>query len=340
MKIFIVGAGATLAEALAEGNVREQCPPLIKDFARKTWANYTPHPVLEAYLRDLGYTDLGRDPRELFYQLEASGKTNIESFLEFAWINRHRDWKVNEENLPPGYIAGLRVMASGGANVEIGASENGDFWDNLLYHGIGSPLSFLLLQCFFEPGKGAFALSKSVASHLEPHDVVLNLNYDTVFELALERIGLDFSYSPNQPVTNGILVCKPHGSLNMVMNDKVFTFGQPSWLGMPQPPGYRSYSGIIPPRLNKDYSQHPVAKMILAPVHDLKPQTILIWGIGLANSDVDLINLYRSWAESADRIDIINPAADTAERARNLFRCEVRHFVSPSEWERSLSKNA
>ena len=340
MKLFIIGAGATVAEALAEGNTREQCPPLIRDFAQKTWSNYTPHPVLEAHLHDLGYTDLGRDPRELFYQLEATGKTNIESFLEFAWINRHRDWKVNETNLPPEYISGLRIMSSGGDNIEIGAGEHGDFWDNLLYHGIGSPLSFIMLQCFFEPGKGDFALSKSVASHLEPNDVVLNLNYDTVFELALDQIGLGHCYSPNKPANNRILVCKPHGSLNLVMNDEVFTFGQPSWLGMPQPPGFRSYSGIIPPRLNKDYSQHPVAEMILAPIRDSKPQTILMWGVGLANSDVDLINLYRSWAESAYRIDIINPAADVAERARNLFKCDVRHFSSPLEWEQSLSNNA
>ena len=55
VKHFIIGAGASLAEARALGNPPEFCPPLIRDFARKTWSNYTPHPVLEAYLRDLGY---------------------------------------------------------------------------------------------------------------------------------------------------------------------------------------------------------------------------------------------------------------------------------------------
>jgi hypothetical protein len=42
-----------------------------------------------------------------------------------------------------------------------------------------------------------------------------------------------------------ILICKPHGSLNMVSNEQSFTFGQPEWLGMPQAQGFKSYSGLI-----------------------------------------------------------------------------------------------
>ena len=56
MKHLIVGAGATFAEALALGNPTEKCPPLIRDFARKTWENYTPHPYLEEY--DKIYIDM------------------------------------------------------------------------------------------------------------------------------------------------------------------------------------------------------------------------------------------------------------------------------------------
>ena len=150
------------------------------------------------------------------------------------------------------------------------------FWDNLLYHGVGSPLQFLMLQCFFENGSGKdIALSKRVAAILTPGDLVLNLNYDTVFELALEQLNKPFAYSPNEPKGGDLLVCKPHGSLNLVADDRAFMFGQPGWLGMPQLKGYRSYSGLIPPRLNKSYSQHPIAQMILKPVtarapdHDL-----------------------------------------------------------------------
>jgi hypothetical protein len=177
MKHLVVGAGATFAEAQALGNAPEICPPLIRDFARKTWANYAPHPIL---------------------------------------------------------------------------------------------------SCF---------------------------------------------------------VCKPHGSLNMVVNDTCFTFGQPEWLGIPQPSGYRSYSGLIPPRLNKQYAQHPIAHMILSPAKDRRPQTILMWGVGFTESDVDLVSLYTRWAKHADVIEVINPDPKVAAKARILFACEVRNFADVAEWE-------
>jgi hypothetical protein len=333
MKHLIVGAGATLGEALALGNVREACPPLISDFARKTWSNYAPHPILEVFLRQLGYQDqFGHDPRELFYELEDKGVTSIEQFMEFVWEHRGSKLEIGEN--VPGYISGLRMSAGNSAGPNA-TDEEGGFWENLLYHGIGSPLLFLIVQCFFENGKGwkDLRLTKSVAARFNPDDLVLNLNYDTVFEIALKQLGRPFAYSPSQVGGDQLLVCKPHGSLNMVVNDTSFTFGQPEWLGMPQPQGFRSYSGLIPPRLNKHYAQHPIAQLVLAPLHDRRPQAIIMWGVGLTQSDEDLITLYSRWAGHADVIDIINPSPDIATKARKLFNCEVRHFRCVSEWE-------
>lgn len=91
MKHMIVGAGATLAQALDLGVSRESCPPLIRDFARKTWWNYTPYPFLEPYLLSLGHGNFGNDAREAFYELEARGEVTIEGFLEFAWHNRRNE---------------------------------------------------------------------------------------------------------------------------------------------------------------------------------------------------------------------------------------------------------
>jgi hypothetical protein len=164
-------------------------------------------------------------------------------------------------------------------------------------------------QCFFENGVGwkNLQLSKSVAARLEPADLVLSLNYDTVFELALTRLERQFVYSPNKVSGDQLLVCKPHGSLNMVVNNTQFQFGQPEWLGMPQPAGFRSYSGLIPPRLNKQYVQHPITQLILAPVQNRRPQTIIMWGVGLTESDEDLMTLYSRWSEYADVIDVKIP---------------------------------
>ena len=335
MRHLIIGAGATLAEAMDHGCSPEFHPPLIRDFARKTWMNYSPHPVLEAYLHELGYTDFGDDPRALFYQLEEEGTANIERFLEFAWVNRNRPWMPDLAKVLPGFISGCKIIEAGGSHVQDAPDAGEGFWDNLLYHGVGSPLQFLMLQCFYENERGwkDFALSKRVVAVLSPGDLVLNLNYDTVFELALRQVNRPFAYSPNAPKPDQILVCKPHGSLNMVSNEQGFTFGQPEWLGMPQPQGFQSYTGLIPPRLNKSHSQHPMARMILDPVAARAPERLTIWGVGLTESDVDLAEIYRAWASHARVIEVINPDQEVVERVRTLVSCKVIHFSSVTEWE-------
>lgn len=80
MKHLVVGAGATYAEACNLGVPPELRPPLMSNFARKTWSNYTPYPLLWTFLRQLGHSDLGTDPRELFYKLEESRSVNIEQW--------------------------------------------------------------------------------------------------------------------------------------------------------------------------------------------------------------------------------------------------------------------
>lgn len=333
MRHLIIGAGATLGEALALGNPRENCLPLMGDFARKTWANYTPHPILERYLNELGMTDFGDDPRELFYQLEADGTTNIERFMEYCWLNRRVEFPEISENLPPGYISGLRVSISGAVEASITAGE--EFWENLLYHGIGSPIQFLTIQCFFENGVGwkDLSLSKAIGSSLSQGDLVLNLKYDTVFELALQQLGQPFSYAPNIARAGQIVVCKPHGSLNMVANDNSFAFGQPGWLGMPQPSGYRSYSGLMPPRLNKRYDQHPISAMILQSVQDRLPEELIFWGVGLTESDVDLVDLYRAWSKNKPSVTVINPEIDVSRKIETILQLPVRQFSDLAAWK-------
>lgn len=329
MRHLVVGAGATFAEAIALGNPVEILPPLIRDFARKTWANYSPHPVLEVYLRRLGYEELGNDPRVLFFELEKQGITNIERFMEFAWENRNSDFGVSDRP-PPGYISGLRIVEAVAEANPISTT----FWDDLLYHGIGNPLSLCMSQCFHENGIGwkSFDLTKSVVSRFEHGDLILNLNYDTVFELALEQLARPFVYAPGKANAEQLLVCKPHGSLNMVTSERGFKFGEPGWLGLPQPNGYRSFTGFMPPRLNKKYAQHPIAKMILDSVRHRHPSQVVMWGVGLTESDADLIALYSSWIRRSGSVDIINPSSEVAAKAKALFGCCVRHFLDVKQW--------
>ena len=81
MRHLIIGAGATLAEALDHGCPPEFQPPLIRDFARKTWMNYSPHPVLEA-----SSTNLGMPTSEMTLANSSIGlKRRVESTLRDSW---------------------------------------------------------------------------------------------------------------------------------------------------------------------------------------------------------------------------------------------------------------
>jgi hypothetical protein len=333
MKHLVVGAGATLAEALALGNPVERCPPLIRDFARKMWNNYTPHPYLEEYLSRIGHHNFDpRDPRILFFELEERGVTNIERFMEFVWENRNENFPVSETP-PAGYISGFHITMPG-TSYGPAAESPATFWGDLQYHGIGNALTFYLIQCFHENGVGLrnLELTKSVAARYGSGDLVLNLNYDTVFEIALNQLARPFVYAPGAPKEGELIVCKPHGSINLVTNDRAFTFGQPEWWGLPEPQGYRSFSGFVPPRLKKTYSQHPIAKVILEVTRNRHPRHIAMWGVGLTESDADLVDLYSAWAKRAGSVDIINPCVDVAETAEKIFGRPARHFADVAHW--------
>ena len=161
--------------------------------------------------------------------------------------------------------------------------------------------------------------------------MVLNLNYDTVFELALQQEDIDFFYT-TQPANHPIEVCKPHGSQNLITNKTSLYFCQPEWLGMPQVPGFLSYSGLIPPRLNKSYKKNPIAKVLLEKAYHRKPNHLIFWGIGMTESDIDLLRVYEKWSRKADRIDIINPSNEVAIKIGNLLQQEINHYTDHSKW--------
>lgn len=305
MRLLVVGAGASYAEAEQFGLPEELRPPLIKQFARRLWADYSPTYLLIAYLQEHGYSP-GEDPRDLFFELEAIVDTiNVERFFEFAWLNRARF---------PGH------------------------WENLLYHGILSPLTFLLLQGLWANGLLArLPVAQSVARRLVPGDAVMDLNYDTLFEIGAEQAGHSLAFLPNTPRSGELIVSKPHGSLNLVVREEgdsaVFTFGRLNWPGMPQPAdGSRNYLGFVPPRFNKQYAQHPIAQAILAATSPLSPDVLTFWGVGLADSDHDLLELYRGWSQQAARVEVINPNAAAAARAERLLGRPVTHFGRLDLW--------
>jgi hypothetical protein len=306
---LIVGAGASIAQAINSNAPSEWWPPTMANFARKTWER-SPYPFLTLFLHSKSITVLpSEDEREKFYALEASGQTNIEEFMEFAWL-----WK---DRLP---------MPEGGMS----------WWDNMIRNCIGDPLALMINQAFWKNGSGCadLALTKEVLSRFGSEDLIFSLNYDTLIEIGLTQNLMPFCYLPNQPQSGEIPVCKPHGSLNMAFGDNWCSFGDPTnlWPIFPTGDLSRAYVGLIPPRMNKSYQQAPIAQMILSPVRDRKPTSVVMWGIGLTSSDIDLNEIYRSWISSCKSVDIINPDASITMKVEKMLGIPTRHFASAELW--------
>ena len=116
MRVLVIGAGASIEEAKRANAPEEFWPPTIANFAKKMWdgpilqfSNYW----LSDYLTEQGI-DPGNDPTSVFTELAKDPESliNLERLFEYCWVSRGKKFE-------------------------------GD-WENLIYHGILNPLSFLL----------------------------------------------------------------------------------------------------------------------------------------------------------------------------------------------------
>lgn len=311
MRILVVGAGASIEEAKRAGAPQEFWPPVIGNFAEKLWDSFHNQFFvywLPDYLRSLKI-DPGPDPTALFIELARNPDSgvNVERLFEYCWINRGDGFRYHQ----------------------------GD-WADLINHGILSPLTFLLAQSFYINGQGIRQLEagKLVAGRLRKGDIVMSLNYDTLFEIALEQTGFQVTYAPNTFNGNGVLVAKPHGSINLLANGESFWFSQPDSIGA-LPSGeddFRNHVAIVPPRFNKSYEQHPIAKIIFQSIAQTQPRTLTFWGVGLTDSDVDLIEIYGRWMRSAVAVEVINPDATVASKVSSILARKVNAYASIEAW--------
>ena len=131
-----------------------------------------------------------------------------------------------------------------------------------------------------------------------------------------------------------MLVAKPHGSINLLANNQSFWFAQPDSIGaLPSSEDdFRNFVAIVPPRFNKSYEQHPIARIILQSIVQTQPRQLTFWGVGLTDSDVDLVELYDRWGESAEAVEVINPDATVANRVSRILDRKVNAYASIDAW--------
>ena len=226
--------------------------PLVKDFCSKLLDPTSPVlvQVTASYLDRIGIPhdprlltlasgdsfsgeDIARGPVGVFLDLEAREPHfhNIERLCEHVWQTLGSDHSV---------------------------------WAAFVHDGIFLKLFGIFTEQFGLGAGRPMKAGTSVGAMLKPGDQVLNLNYDIAFDLALKQIGLSTCYAPSVD-SSEILVLKPHGSFNLYVNvaNGNFFFESPDHIygsvGIPDPEGglFFAQDGIVPPRLNKTYKQHP-----------------------------------------------------------------------------------
>ena len=182
-RLLVVGAGATIEEAIRCNAPPELRPPTIDNFAEKMGVGRFYNYWMEDYLRENGI-EPAADPMALFVALtknsvgrsSSTPPINVERLFEYCWLHKDEEFV--------------------------------DDWGNLIRHGILNPLSFILSQIFYVNGEGIKQLEAGqlVAGKLAPGDVVLNLNYDTIFEMAVTQAGRKLTFTPNKMTGDSILI--------------------------------------------------------------------------------------------------------------------------------------
>lgn len=337
-RLLVIGAGASFAECAESGNKkddRSRYLPLISDFGKKL---FLPSPipmitrnadnitmsasnmpaldnVIISYLENSGVSidSESTRPVDIFHELEKSSpkEHNVEKLFEHAW-QLYKD--------------------------------KPQLWEKLIQDSIHLHLWALYTDQFGFNEAVPMVAGRQVAERLKNGDTVINLNYDIAFDHALIQAKKQFVY--NQLGTHLINVLKPHGSLNLYVDapdgniyspDSSFIFvpaneirstGNETIDGKVCSP----YAGILPPRINKNYSQHPIAKFILNAGEPYTHKIITFWGIGMTDSDNDLLRIYRKLSKHAKIIEFINPCTEALQKARKELKRGIKHYRTHAEW--------
>jgi hypothetical protein len=313
MKIIVIGAGASLEQSIRLGVDKALRSPLIGNFGATLWTSnlalpQSLHEYMARYLRECGQ-EPGLNAVTTFVRLEvlANAKINVERFFEFAWAHRNESYS--------------------------GA------WGDLIYGAVVNVLVDLFARNgFFENGVGWKPLNayQALAKKLDPGDLVVNLNYEPLFEMGAMQAGCKLAYVPNVAQPGEFLVAKPHGSINLIVEKDKFWFSEPDIIGSQMAPGEHmdQFRGIVPPRYGKSFDQHPVAVRIFEAIRDYRPESVTFWGVGFTSSDADLTKAYEGWCSSASKISLVHPSPTTeVADAERMLKRGIQHFSQPEDWD-------
>ena len=342
--VLVVGAGATLEECYRSGNFKDDNEwvfPTMTNFARKFFLP-RPLPRMETRENIVGIFD-SYNPPALSMVLQHY-LTKYKIAFDDRFLTKREFLPIEMENSSVNVFSKLEKESPEKHNVERlfqfawkKYGKNSRFWSCFVDQSVFRSLSAFHIQQFGMGLGVEMKAGRQMASLLAAGDRVINLNYDICFDLALAQVGAVFDYSPAQR-SDGITIFKPHGSMNLLANSPSgnFYFVPPDQLtssGDVQRDGvtYSALSGILPPILEKNYKVHAIASYIFDAGKPFKADRFILWGVGLTDSDIDLLKIYRDLANSANETLFINPSVEAYERAKSLLNCQLKHICKLDE---------
>lgn len=348
-RLLVVGAGAAIGECRRSGHHKNDPDydfPTIQDFGKKLFQLF---PLPEFVTVGSSIEMRPNSQSMALLQGIASYLKAHNIAFDSKLLNLHGGEAISAEDMhksPIGVFLQLEEQSIHQHNVERLCEyvwhtygTNRAFWDKFIYDGIYFKLFALFTEQFgLGPGVPMLA-GKKVAERLNNGDMVLNLNYDIAFDLAIKQAGKTVRYAPNfHP--QSISVLKPHGSFNLYCNydNGDFFFSEPDQISgsvsIPGPGGatFSPHSGILPPRLNKNFAEHPLASFILDSGRPFLPEILTFWGVGLTDSDTDLLDIYKEASRHAETIEFINPSRPALEKAKHSLEKNISYFPTLDEW--------
>lgn len=58
----------------------------------------------------------------------------------------------------------------------------------------------------------------------------------------------------------------------------------------------------------------------------------MFWGVGLTESDCDLLDLYQHWSRFASSAEVINPDNSVADKVSKILNLPVSYYAKLDEW--------
>lgn len=339
-RLFIIGAGASRAESELilesnSGKLNLDLFPLVLDYFDFLDRYFAENANDKARIDEIIAEKTGYDNYGDFISSFGSDG-NIETALEYLFNKSHPNLVL--DNLPDGASKFKDEIARGIFQLS---------FKECIELLVERPIAKLYHSYSDQIDGGVPPLnSKFFVLSLKPDDVIISLNYDLFIDEEIEKNFKKVDYDGSDPNIPTLL--KPHGSISfsptlplnggkhqpsMIRNIYRETNGDFSSLGMFQGPGNntgKQLSSIYPPiKTKEDLTNFPNVQKEYNFIAKLMPKELVFWGIGLAKSDILLVDILKKIIKPETEVSIINiqPEEKWISHYKEVLNMDDNHHI-------------